>query len=146
MSFFKFVPFQLLQTDCLQKNMASINQVTQIWAISAHQYTVDFFLDFCLVAKTCRVKIVSHKNDILSEIIKSCSSKLSFLQAPDKLLIIFYEHFLTISHKILFLRLTILTRHVFAAKQKSRKKSTVIWTPFRQNLSDFFVQRKCKID
>ena len=45
------------------------------------QGTVDFFLDFCFAAKTCRVKIVSGKNDILREIVKNCSSKLSFLQA-----------------------------------------------------------------
>ena len=35
-----------------------------------------FFLDFCFEAKTCRVKIVKRKNDILHEIIKNCSSKM----------------------------------------------------------------------
>ena len=35
--------------------------------------TVDFFLDFCVAAKTCRVKNVSGKNDILHKIVKNCS-------------------------------------------------------------------------
>ena len=43
--------------------------------------TVDCFLDFCFAVKTCRVKITSCKNDILHEIVKNCSTKLSFLQA-----------------------------------------------------------------
>ena len=51
--------------------------------------------------------------------------KTDFLQAPDWLLTIFDEQFLMISRKITFLRLTILTRHVFTAKQKTRKLSTV---------------------
>ena len=40
------------------------------------QRKAGFFLAFCLAAKTCRVKMIGCKNDILREIIKKCSSKV----------------------------------------------------------------------
>ncbi len=82
---------------------------------------MDFFLDFCFAAKTCCIKIINGKNDILREIVKKCSSKMINHQSGACKKITFDEQFLTISHKISFLRPTILTRHVFAAKQIPEK-------------------------
>ena len=64
----------------------------------------------------------SYQNYRPCEIIKNYSSKLSFLQAIDYLLITFDEQFLIISHKISFLRLIILTRHVFLFETKIQEK------------------------
>ena len=40
--------------------------------------TVGNFQNFCFAPKTCRDKMICCKNDILREISKNCSSKLSF--------------------------------------------------------------------
>ena len=66
--------------------------------VKLHQCKVDCFQDFCFEVKTCRVKIISRKNDILREIIKNYSSKLSFLKGLAQLLIIFDEQLLIILH------------------------------------------------